>query len=70
VASWRPLNGDRFSHERVLVEGRFGATQLMSWAQLLKRVLDIDMQYCPNCGGGELKIIAAILRGEPGRKRS
>ena len=25
---------------------------------------------CPNCGAGELKIIAAILRGEPGRKRS
>ena len=27
----------------------------------LKRVFDIDMQHCPNCGGGELKIIAAIL---------
>jgi len=33
----------------------------MSWARLLKRVLDIDMQRCPNCGAGELKIIAAIL---------
>ncbi|MCZ8166936.1 hypothetical protein [Silanimonas sp.] len=32
----------------------------ISWARLLKRVLDIDMQHCPNCGGG-LKIIAAIL---------
>ena len=31
------------------------------WARLLKRVFDIDMQHCPNCGGGELKIIAAIL---------
>ena len=28
---------------------------------LLKRVFDIDMHTCPNCGGGELKIIAAIL---------
>ena len=28
---------------------------------LLKRVFDIDMQHCPNCGAGELKIIAAIL---------
>ena len=28
---------------------------------MLKRVFDIDMQHCPNCGGGELKIIAAIL---------
>jgi hypothetical protein len=28
---------------------------------LLKRVFAIDMQRCPNCGGGELKIIAAFL---------
>ena len=33
----------------------------ISWARLLKRVFDIDMHTCPNCGGGELKIIAAIL---------
>jgi hypothetical protein len=33
----------------------------VSWARLLKRVFDIDMQHCPNCGAGELKIIAAIL---------
>jgi hypothetical protein len=33
----------------------------ISWARLLKRVFDIDMQHCPNCGNGELKIIAAIL---------
>ena len=33
----------------------------ISWAQLLKRVFDIDMRHCPNCGAGELKIIAAIL---------
>ena len=32
----------------------------MSWAKLLKRVFEIDMALCPNCGG-ELKIIAAIL---------
>jgi hypothetical protein len=31
------------------------------WARLLKRVFNIDMQHCPNCGAGELKIIAAIL---------
>jgi hypothetical protein len=23
--------------------------------------IDIDMQHCPNCRGGELEIIAAIL---------
>ena len=33
----------------------------ISWARLLKRVFDIDMQRCPNCGAGELRIIAAIL---------
>ena len=33
----------------------------IGWARLLKRVFDIDMQHCPNCGSGELKIIAAIL---------
>ena len=40
------------------IQGRPGR---ISWARLLKRVFDIDMQHCPNCGGGELKIIAAIL---------
>ena len=33
------------------------------WAWRLKRVFEIDMQRCPKCcgGGGELRIIAAIL---------
>jgi hypothetical protein len=31
----------------------------MSWARLLKRVFDIDIERCPECGG-KLKIIAAI----------
>jgi len=29
-------------------------------ARLLKRVFDLDLEHCPNCGG-ELKIIAPIL---------
>jgi len=36
-----------------------GAPARMSWARLLKRVFDIDIKRCPNCGGA-LKIIAAI----------
>jgi hypothetical protein len=36
-----------------------GAPARMSWARLLKRVFDIDIGHCPNCGGS-LKIIAAI----------
>ena len=31
-----------------------------SWARLLKRVFQIDLEHCPNCDG-QLKIIAAIL---------
>ncbi len=35
--------------------------QRIGWARLLKRVFDIGMQHCPNCGACELKIIAAVL---------
>jgi len=37
-----------------------GRPARISWARLLKRVFEIDMEHCPNCGG-QLKIIAAIL---------
>ena len=35
------------------------APAAMSWAPLLKRVFEIDIEHCPHCGG-PLKIIAAI----------
>jgi hypothetical protein len=35
--------------------------QRMGRAGLLKQVFDIDMQRCPRCGAGQVKIIAAIL---------
>ena len=28
-----------------------GAPTRLSWARLLKRVFDIDIEHCPNCGG-------------------
>lgn len=37
------------------------ATGRQPWVRLLKRVFGIDMQHCPNCDAGEVKIIAAIL---------
>jgi Putative transposase len=36
-----------------------GAAARMRWARLLKRVVDLDLERCPQCGGS-LKIIAAI----------
>jgi len=36
----------------------------LSWARLLKRVFDIDLEHCPHCGG-TLTIIAAILDPPP-----
>jgi hypothetical protein len=36
-----------------------GAPARMGWARLLRRVFDIDLEHCPQCGG-DLKIIAAI----------
>ena len=42
-------------------DARLPSTQArIRWAQLLKRVFDIDIEHCPHCGG-TLKIIAAIL---------
>jgi len=36
-----------------------GGPARMGWARLLKRVFDLDLEHCPQCGG-DMKIIAAI----------
>ncbi|MSQ73074.1 MAG: IS91 family transposase [Betaproteobacteria bacterium] len=41
------------------VEHAHGAPARMGWARLLRRVFDIDLEHCPQCGG-DFKIIAAI----------
>ena len=40
-------------------EHAHSAPARIGWARLLKRVFDIDLEHCPQCGG-EFKIIAAI----------
>ena len=40
-------------------EHAHGALARMGWARLLKRVFDLDLEHCPQCGGN-FKIIAAI----------
>ena len=36
----------------------------MSWARLLKRVFDIDIEHCPNCGGASSRSIPDNLTAE------
>jgi hypothetical protein len=65
-AGQRPPDQERPATEAAAAAGCEAETvqawpHRISWARLLKRVFDIDMEHCPNCGGGELKIIAAIL---------
>jgi hypothetical protein len=55
-----PLNANTPSAEHAEAPPS-AAHALMSWARLLKRLFDIDLKHCPQCGG-PLKIIAAIER--------
>ena len=50
---WHATTGD--SEERTAAERRAA----MSWAQRLKRVFNIDIETCPNCGGA-VRTIACI----------
>src|SRR5262245_7864359 len=46
-------------HTIVKTVSRSQLTGASAGARLLKRVFDVDVEHCPNCGGA-LKIIAAI----------
>lgn len=46
-----------------------GRPARISWARLLKQVLEIDIQPCPNCGG-QLKLIAANVESAVIEQRS
>jgi hypothetical protein len=41
--------------------GAHGRPARMCWASLLKCAFDTDLERRPNCGAGELKIVAAML---------
>ena len=58
-ARLKPRADLRFSGASTCASPTPNPAARMSWARLLKRVFDIDIEHCPNCGG-ELKIIAAI----------
>jgi len=51
----RPDNG----HDAAGKTGEPKFTAPMSWMQRLRRVFDIDLRYCPRCGG-TVRVIAAI----------
>lgn len=42
-------------------------TRRARWAELLKRVFQIDLTECPDCGG-EVKLIAVIMERKVVRK--
>ena len=54
--------GNPFKRRTAALRSAFNLRQIdpRAGSKLLKRVFEIDMAHCPNCGG-ELKISAAIL---------
>ena len=39
-----------------------GASALMNWARLLKRVFDIDIEHCLNSGGAAISLSTRTTR--------
>jgi hypothetical protein len=44
------------------------ASPRWGWARLLKRVFALDLERCPACGRGTLRLIAALIQAEVIRK--
>jgi len=55
-----PVNAREACHHHPAQTPPASASARMSWACLLKRVFDIDIEHCPRCAG-RLQIIAAIV---------
>ena len=57
----RLLSKDRLCCDRDGLNAmlRAGTGRYITWSRLLRRVFNLDMETCPNCGG-TVKVIAAI----------
>jgi hypothetical protein len=58
--SSRSANGESVSSARGRKEGPDARALRRSWAQLIKRIYEVDPLVCPSCGG-EMKVIAFII---------
>ncbi|MBC7941629.1 MAG: hypothetical protein H7Z19_18060 [Chitinophagaceae bacterium] len=60
VAPQKSAETQQTTEPTAAAECQIETTQVRSgridWARLLKRVFDIDMQHCPDCGAGEPEI--------------
>jgi hypothetical protein len=60
--------GIKLSRLELLEKLAASAAPRWGWARLLKRVFTFDMERCPACGRGTLRIIAAITHADVIRK--
>lgn len=64
-ASKQPCRSTTFAEKRA--ESDVGQLQPLTWAKRLKRVFDIDISVCPNCGG-RLRVIGDVTEPDLIRK--
>lgn len=65
VTPLRPHAPEPASEDSAAAEDEVKSPQVQPyrviWARPLERAIDLELQHCGNCGGGELTIIAPIL---------